>query len=120
MPVKRGAFGSGFMPVQACFGVRSRQMKAGGIRHFQKQDPDSTVRYSIRNKILALAAGAMLPFLALAVGLLVSMKNYSRTYGNTVSNMTIANNYNLNFKEEMDESLYKLDRKSTRLNSSHR
>ncbi len=44
-------------------------MKAGGIRHFQKQDPDSTVRYSIRNKILALAAGAMLPFLALAVGL---------------------------------------------------
>ena len=83
-------------------------MKAGGIRHFQKQDPDSTVRYSIRNKILALAAGAMLPFLALAVGLLVSMKNYSRTYGNTVSNMTIANNYNLNFKEEMDESLYKL------------
>ena len=83
-------------------------MKAGGIRHFQKQEPGSTVRYSIRNKILALAAGAMLPFLALAVGLLVSMKNYSRTYGNTVSNMTIANNYNLNFKEEMDESLYKL------------
>ena len=83
-------------------------MKAGGIRHFQKQEPGSTVRYSIRNKILALAAGAMLPFLALAVGLLVSMKNYSRTYGNTVSNMTIANNYNLNFKEEMDESFYKL------------
>ena len=50
----------------------------------------------------------MLPFLILAVVLLVSMTNYSRTYDKIVSNMTIANNYNLNFKEEMDESLYKL------------
>ncbi len=67
-----------------------------------------TVQFSIGKKILMLATAAMLPFLILSVVLLVSMSNYSRTYDKLVSNMTIANNYNLNFKEEMDESLYKL------------
>lgn len=66
------------------------------------------VQFSIGKKILLLSVAAMLPFLVLAVVLLVSMTNYSRTYDKIVSNMTIANNYNLNFKEEMDESLYKL------------
>lgn len=68
----------------------------------------SPIRFSIRNKILMLSAAATLPFLALSVVLLLSMTNYSRAYDKIVSNLTIANNYNLNFKEEMDESLYKL------------
>lgn len=68
----------------------------------------SVVQLSIGKKVLMLSAAAMLPFLVLAVVLLVSMTNYSQTYDKLVSNMTIANNYNLNFKEEMDESLYKL------------
>ena len=76
---------------------------------FRKEDvQESVVRFSIKNKILMLAAGAALPFLILAVILLLSMTNYSRTYDQIVSSMTIANNYNLNFKEEVDESLYKL------------
>jgi len=36
------------------------------------------------------------------------MDHNSDTYEKLINNMTIANNYNLNFKEEMDESLYKL------------
>ncbi|MCI9592843.1 MAG: histidine kinase [Lachnospiraceae bacterium] len=70
--------------------------------------PQPSIQFSIRNKILALAAAATIPFLTLAVILLFSMTNYSRAYDKIVSNLTIANNYNLNFKEEMDESLYKL------------
>ena len=66
------------------------------------------VQFSIGKKILMLSVAAMIPFLILSVVLLLSMTRYSRTYGELVSNMTIANNYNLNFKEEMDESLYKL------------
>lgn len=66
------------------------------------------VHFPIRNKILTLAAAVALPFLVLVVYLLFSMGSYSRTYDKIVSDMTIANNYNLNFKEEMDESLYKL------------
>ena len=63
---------------------------------------------SIRTKILALSVGVSIPFLIMIGYLLVSMANYSRNYEQIVSSMTVANNYNLNFKEEMDESLYKL------------
>ncbi len=66
------------------------------------------IRLSINKKILLLSAAIILPFFVLVVVLLISMINYSHTYDQIVSNMTVANNYNLNFKEEMDESLYKL------------
>ena len=69
---------------------------------------ENKVRFPIRNKILLLAVSAAVPFLAVAVYLLVSMADYSRTYGEIVDNLSVANNYNLNFKEDMDESLYKL------------
>lgn len=62
----------------------------------------------MKKKILTLAAVVTLPFILLVMYLLASMANYSNTYSEIVSNMTVANNYNLNFKEEMDESLYKL------------
>ncbi len=65
-------------------------------------------RSSIRRKILLMSLTAALPFLSLAMYLLASMLNYSRNYDEIVSNITVANNYNLNFKEDMDESLYKL------------
>ena len=43
---------------------------------FRKEDvQESVVRFSIKNKILMLAAGAALPFLILAVILLLSMTN---------------------------------------------
>ncbi len=66
------------------------------------------VRFSIRNKILMLSAATAIPFLIMVVYLIISMADNRNTYEKLVSNMTIANNYNLNFKEEMDESLYKL------------
>lgn len=64
--------------------------------------------YFMKKKILTLAAVVTLPFILLVMYLLASMASYSNTYDEIVSNMTVANNYNLNFKEEMDESLYKL------------
>lgn len=66
------------------------------------------VRYSIKNKLMMLSAMAAVPFLIMVVYLIYALHNYSAAYDTIVSNMTIANNYNLNFKEEMDESLYKL------------
>lgn len=62
----------------------------------------------MKKKILTLAAVVTLPYILLVMYLLASMASYSNTYSEIVSNMTVANNYNLNFKEEMDESLYKL------------
>lgn len=68
----------------------------------------NSIKYSIRRKLHLLAVWVAVPFLVMIVYLLVSMGNYSRTYDTLADNLTIANNYNLNFKEEMDESLYKL------------
>ncbi len=68
----------------------------------------NSIRLSINKKILLFSAAIVLPFLVLVVVLLISMVNYNRIYDRIVGNLTIANNYNLNFKEEMDESLYKL------------
>lgn len=66
------------------------------------------VHFSIRKKILGLALFVTIPFVIMIVYLLFSIANYSQNYDRIVSDMTIANNYNLTFKENMDESLYKL------------
>lgn len=76
--------------------------------NFQTSQPKRKFRFSIRRKILLISLIAALPFLSLAMYLLASMLSYSRNYDEIVSNITVANNYNLNFKESMDESLYKL------------
>ena len=66
------------------------------------------VMFSIRRKIQMLSLAAAVPFLIMVIYLVISMSNHSDTYERLINNMTIANNYNLNFKEEMDESLYKI------------
>ena len=66
------------------------------------------VKYSIKHKLILLSMVVAIPFLVMVVYLIYALHNYSNAYDNIVSNMTVANNYNLNFKEEMDESLYKL------------
>lgn len=66
------------------------------------------VKYSIKYKLSVLAAVTVVPFLTMVIYLIYALHNYSSAYDTIVSNMTVANNYNLNFKEEMDESLYKL------------
>lgn len=63
---------------------------------------------SLKGTLTLLVAVAALPFLVLSVYLLVSLKGYSRAYDNIVSNMTVANDYNLDFKNELDESIYRL------------
>lgn len=65
-------------------------------------------RFTIRRKIILLSLGAAIPFVVMLIYLLVAMRSYSDNYDKIVRSMTVANNYNLNFKEQMDESLYKL------------
>lgn len=68
----------------------------------------TNLNLSIKKKIQYLALSVAIPFLIVIVFLLLAMAKYNRTYEQIVGSMTIANNYNINFKEEMDESLYKL------------
>ncbi len=66
------------------------------------------IRFSINQKIQLMAIVTVIPFLILAITVLVSMSGYRKQYSEIVTNMAVANKYNLNFKDEMDESLYKL------------
>ena len=66
------------------------------------------IKYPIKVKMTLLAVMAAVPFLAVVIYLMAALINYRNVYDSIVSNMTVANSYNLNFKEEMDESLYKL------------
>lgn len=72
------------------------------------QESGKMNKFSLKNKFTLLTLIMALPFIGITVYLLFSLRNYSNAYDTIVSNMTIANSYNLNFKEEMDESLYKL------------
>ena len=72
------------------------------------KDTSNRIRFSIKNKILLLVSMSAIPFLILALCILISMSKYNRTYDEIVDNLTVANSYNISFKEEMDESLYKI------------
>lgn len=71
-------------------------------------EQNGKIRFPLKNKLITLVLVAMVPLLCITIYLIVSLLNYSRAYDQIVSRMTVANSYNLNFKEEMDESLYKL------------
>lgn len=66
------------------------------------------IMHSLKNKLIVLVLVSMVPLLCLTVYVIFALQNYSEAYDEIVSNMTVANNYNLNFKEQMDESCYKL------------
>ncbi len=66
------------------------------------------VMNTLKDKLIALVIVAMVPLLVLTFYVIFALQNYSEAYDDIVSNMTIANSYNLNFKEQMDESMYKL------------
>ena len=63
---------------------------------------------SIGRKLMLLVFAAMVPFLCVSAYLLYALLSYSSAYDSVVRNMTMANSYNLTFKEEMDENLYKI------------
>lgn len=66
------------------------------------------IKYPLKNKLIVLVLVAMVPILYVAIYLIMALLDYSRAYDQIVSSMILANDYNINFKEEMDESLYKL------------
>ena len=75
--------------------------------HIMDKNKIST-NYSIKQKLLTLVWAAVLPLLLVTLFLIYSLLDYSKTYDAIVENLTIANDYNISFKESMDESLYKL------------
>lgn len=66
------------------------------------------IKYPLRLKLFLVAVVIIIPMIILSVYQIVALHNYSTAYDTIVRRITSANNYNLNFKEEMDESMYKI------------
>ena len=67
----------------------------------KKKRKTKKVAFSIRSKLLLLLSVSMLPFLLIAVYLLISIANYNQTYHEIVDRLTIANTYNIQFNRWM-------------------
>ena len=66
------------------------------------------IKYPLRLKLFMVAAVIIIPMIILSVYQIAALHNYSTAYDKIVRRITSANTYNLNFKEEMDESMYKI------------
>lgn len=66
------------------------------------------IKYPLRLKLSMVAAVIIVPMIILSLYQIAALHNYSTAYDAIVRRITSANNYNLNFKDEMDESMYKL------------
>ncbi len=66
------------------------------------------IKYPLRMKLILVAAIIIVPMIILSVYQITALHNYSTAYDTIVRRITAANNYNLNFKNEMDESMYKI------------
>ncbi len=66
------------------------------------------MKLNVRRKLILLSAVVLLPLFLMVVYTLRALLGYSDAYDRIVSNMTTANQYNLNFEEELDDSIYRL------------
>ncbi len=63
---------------------------------------------SLKAKMFFVAIIIILPMIVLSIYQIAALQSYSTAYDRIVRSITYANNYNLNFKDQMDESMYKL------------
>lgn len=64
-------------------------------------------KYSLGSRMILLAGMIMVPLTALVLYLLVNLINFSEAYNQSVKNITIIKDYSLNFKEDLDYSMYR-------------
>ena len=67
---------------------RKKHMHLKGYSH----QMDERIKYPLRDKMVTLVGVAIVPLFFITVYLIFALMNYSSTYDEIVSNMTIANN----------------------------
>ena len=60
----------------------------------------------LKNRLYMLALVCLVPLVVMVVYLLITINRFSERYDTIVSNITMANTYNINFKEDMDYIMY--------------
>jgi two-component system sensor histidine kinase YesM len=66
------------------------------------------IKYPLRMKLFLVAAVIIIPMIILSIYQIAALHSYSTAYDEVIRTITVANDYNLNFKAEMDESMYKI------------
>ncbi len=66
------------------------------------------LKIRLGQKLIILVLIPLIPMLFVTVTVLKSVRSYAAAYDEIVGSMTVANEYNLEFKEQLDESIYKL------------
>ena len=73
----------------------------------RKRDGDM-VKVPLKYKLVSISLVIIIPMILLSVYQSLILMRFTDAYDQNIRNITAANDYNLNFKEEMDESMYKL------------
>ena len=60
----------------------------------------------MKNRLYGLIAVCLIPLICMIVYLLALVNDFSERYDFTVKNITLANTYNITFKEDMDYLMY--------------
>jgi two-component system sensor histidine kinase YesM len=70
--------------------------------------PKKKVSLTLNKKLRLFASVIIIPMVILIIYLIISMVNFGNAYNQIVRNITAANAYNINFKEEIDYSMYRI------------
>ncbi|MGB4660103.1 MAG: two-component sensor histidine kinase, partial [Mobilitalea sp.] len=74
----------------------------------RKYKQEKNIKYPLSLKLFLVAVVIIIPMIILSIYQIAALRNYSTAYDQIVRTITSANAYNINFKEEMDESMYKI------------
>ena len=66
------------------------------------------MKVPLKYKLVSISLVIIIPMILLSVYQSLILMRFTDAYDQNIRNITAANDYNLNFKEEMDESMYKL------------
>lgn len=65
-------------------------------------------RINLKRRLVIMAVGLILPLIGIVGFLLYELNVFGKSYDETVKNVTMANEYNVDFKEEFDAVLYQM------------
>lgn len=63
---------------------------------------------SLKKRLFILSATIIIPLLVMVISVLVMLKDFTESYGQIVSNITDANEYNINFEKDMNYTVYRV------------
>lgn len=68
----------------------------------------SAGKLTLKRRLMLLLLVIAVPLTCMVLGILIMIGNYSSSYNKIMSNLEVANQYNMSFKQEMEYSMYRV------------